>query len=71
MLFSTLQATTQAAQPVHLSKSITIPQRGIDRFLSFGIVVINQIIYLWTLPPLAGGRKGGVRKSRKAQNTPP
>jgi hypothetical protein len=31
MLFSALQAMTQAWQAVHLSRSITIPQRGIVR----------------------------------------
>jgi hypothetical protein len=30
MLFSTLQATTQAWQAVHLSTSMTIPQRGMN-----------------------------------------
>src|SRR5256885_1236886 len=28
MLFSAWQATTQASQPVHVSRSTTIPQRG-------------------------------------------
>src|SRR3990172_7409266 len=35
-LFSTRQATTQAWQPVHLSRSITIPQRGISSPLRLG-----------------------------------
>src|SRR3989304_2946976 len=34
-LFSTLQATTHAWQPVHLSRSIAIPQRGMMFALCF------------------------------------
>jgi len=50
-LFSTRQATVQAWQAVHLSRSMTMPQRGIGLLLVQALTIRTRVEKKPAVPP--------------------